>query len=777
MAYSILINGTISKPIKNGYTIKEILSEELDNVVLSVPQTDEINGIEPYDIVAIYKDTTLINKMLLGDYTCSIASFNPEKWNYYISLVSPTQKLKTVVLPNLAITQHLTGDKTTLLDFFNKIKTVYLDSEEDTYYFSDELVALITNEICPEETFNKSNVLELFNFLLDKVGCVCKVEIDSDNHFKIGYLDKNAKGRALSLNEFIEADKSYSMAEYVSELDNEVENALYPLNSDTDTFARCIVKTSPRALNNYQLTDDNAQIVLPYPIYRLEKVEIEFTYTSTSQTLEYAKLDITSKVLEKNEYDTLHFNPVDDETIYDTKTGHLYYKQGSRSIDGLGVKSSTAFGGIYAINNILNETLLIQSLHQDFKRMLFTVTYVTLGGARIRTSKETNLKHDVVMFNSQSNSYVDLKNLGLKEIETINRLGNERMNVKGRYPITMVNIPKITDYYQDYVVTQVEKQYTNDYILLKAELSKNFASRHGFDGIDYRKRITQLATEETLERHDLIKKYCMFSFISGGSSLTYANYILKTLDSANTYEGVQALTFKTDVMSDYASNGFLKYAIGNSIVFSFKCEDNISVGNKIYDTTNYLQDRVKYVDENGEFTNISIKLYKNWSAFATNQITSSADMTTYYSQVSKFYPIIKPIMLNEEPMILRVVNKTLYKDNREITKITLQDEFLTNDKRIIIGNHFIEKNNLLTNASITRPTLYLYYSTYETYKKGDKCKGEQSALTITFNDNSFTVNTLSNWASWSIGDADRNMYIGVNGNQNTIYLNILDHRG
>ena len=269
----------------------------------------------------------------------------------------------------------------------------------------------------------------------------------------------------------------------------------------------------------------------------------------------------------------------------------------------------------------------------------------------------------------------------------------------------------------------------------------------------------------------------MFSFISGGNNKTYANYILKTLDSANAYEGVQALAFKTDAMNEYVSNGFLKYAIGNSVVFSFKCDDNISVGLKLSDASQGIQNRVKYVDENGEFTTITIKLYKDYAEYAKGNITSFADWINYYQLTSSQYPIMNSLMFDEESMILRAETKSIYKDNREVTKITLQDEFLTNDERIIIGKYFIEKNNLLTNASIARPTLYLYYSTSGTYKKGDKCKGVKTPLSITFNDNSFTVPTNSNWASWSIGDDNRNMYIGVNGNQSTLYLNIFEHRG
>ena len=62
------------------------------------------------------------------------------------------------------------------------------------------------------------------------------------------------------------------MAEYASELDIEVENALYPLTSGVDTFAKTNIRTTARASVDYQLTDENLEIVLPYPIYRLDKV-------------------------------------------------------------------------------------------------------------------------------------------------------------------------------------------------------------------------------------------------------------------------------------------------------------------------------------------------------------------------------------------------------------------------------------------------------------------------------------------------------------------------
>ena len=68
----------------------------------------------------------------------------------------------------------------------------------------------------------------------------------------------------------------------------------------------------------------------------------------------------------------------------------------------------------------------------DLKDILYTISYVTTANLRMRTSKTTKLKHNVVLTNNQQNSFVDLNCWeGKQEKQNINRLGNDRLTAIG----------------------------------------------------------------------------------------------------------------------------------------------------------------------------------------------------------------------------------------------------------------------------------------------------------------------------------------------------------
>ena len=81
----------------------------------------------------------------------------------------------------------------------------------------------------------------------------------------------NERGNSFDIAKYSVVTKQQSLSEYASELDIETENALYPLTSGVDTFAKTNIRTTSRASTGLQMTDENLEIVLPYPIYRLEQ--------------------------------------------------------------------------------------------------------------------------------------------------------------------------------------------------------------------------------------------------------------------------------------------------------------------------------------------------------------------------------------------------------------------------------------------------------------------------------------------------------------------------
>ncbi len=750
--------------LKEGYTIKEILDETLDSGMLSIPQESEIL-IEPLDIALIYNNTEIINKMLVGDYIEEIASFLPTiKYNYVINLISPTIALQNITMPNLAITQPLTGTKRTIAYHLNRILELYLN---DNYYFDSELL-LLANVACPEYQFNKSNVWEVMNKLLEKINCIVKVIIDNANQFKISYMKLNQKNNEIDMTKINNTSSYYSLSDYASELDIEAENALYPLQNDQDTFIRSTIRTTVRCSNNYQLTDENQEIVLPSPIYRLEKVEVELIYKPDAFTSTYYKGDITSYVLEKKQYDSL-YESVWSGSSAPYKITSLYYTEGSNIIGGLGLLVSASVRAIRQIliaQILIDDEVLVDSFDTDYKQMLYTVTYVTLGNTRIKTSKTIPTKNKRVLFNNQPDSFVDIKALGEKEVQNVNRLGNKQKTITGRYLLSDT-LPILGDYYGDYILSTRELQYNDYSILLKGELSKNYVNKVNYTGINYKKRITSIASaSEALFRHELIKRYMQFSF-TNILSTPYAEYQLTTLTDG---DSIKLITITTDIIDYNIAINFTKYVQGNSITLSFRFIDNYSAGLQLYDISNGIQKQVAYVDENGEFEDITIKAYTDYSDYANTEFSGPVYLIDEYANsFSSQYPIIDDDMVDESYLIY-TINKTLYKDNREIIGITLQDEYCSDTTDIIIGSMWLERNVLV---NLSTETIYIWASTTETYEVGYKglAKGTQTEISYDITNNYISVATDTSWLSWAIADNDGNIYLAVNGNVGTIYLN------
>lgn len=764
VSYDDIAGGTYYT-LKEGYTLKEILDETLDSGMLAVPQTSEIL-VEPLDIALIYNDATIINKMLVGDFVENIASFLPTlKYNYILNLISPTIVLQNITLPNLAITQPLTGTKRTISYHLNRILDVYLDSD---YYFDASLLALTNDVVCPEYQFNKSNVWEVMNKLLEKLNCVVKVIIDNANRFKISYLNINQRNNEIDISKINNISSYYSLADYASELDIEAENALYPLQEDQDTFIRSTIRTTVRCSSNYQLTDENQEIVLPSPIYRLEKVEVELVYKPTSITSAYYKGDITSYILEKKQYDSLYENVYSGASA-PYKITSLYYTEGSNVIGGLGLYVSATVRAIRQIliaKILIDDGVLLDSFDTDYKKMLYTVTYVTLGNARIKTSKTIPTKNKRVLFNNQADSFVDVKALGEKEVQNVNRLGNKQKTIFGRYTLTDT-LPVLGDYYGDYILSTRELKYNDNFVLLKGELSKNYVNKVSYTGISFKKRITSIASaSEALFRHELIKKYMQFSF-SYILTSDYAKYQLTTLTNG---DSIKLITAKTDVIDYNISMPFTKYVNGNSIEMSFRFIDNYSAGLQVYDIGNGIQKQVTYVDNNGEFKNILIKLYSDYSDYANIAFSGPIYLIDQYADsFSSQHPIIDDDMVDESYLV-HSIQKTLYKDNREIIGITLQDEYCSDTTDIIVGPMWMERNVLV---NLSTEAIKIWASTTETYEANYKglAKGTQTELTYTIINNHITVETETSWLSWAIADSSGNIYLAINGNTGTIYLN------
>lgn len=485
----------------------------------------------------------------------------------------------------------------------------------------------------------------------------------------------------------------------------------------------------------------------------------------------------------------------------------------------------------------------------DIREVKIKVTYTPLTSTKTLTSTYLPQKHNVVMPNSQSESLIDADKFGIFNQNTVNRLGNPEITAINRYE-SMANVPALGDYIGDYILAVREISVHEGFINFKGNFYKNYVQKTMFTGLNARRRMWAIAkTEDAIERSDLMKINAEFSFsnknevnwLPFSNSTNRNNYVVYLLSGlaynvlnanpTSTSKRVVGLVAKTMLKIDevvgevFSDEFFLETAVfqsGRSVLVTTKMLDNYAVDLQVSELTDGgpLQKYFGYVDNNGEAIRFDFKVLKKirneisdfdipapydtvtWTLYdQTNNnqaytvsvrryTDSEADYKAYVQNTSWKLPKTYTGQYQSEDVIFEhqfLINK----DNRETLRFTIQNEFTSDTKDIIVTEKMAEYCALLTGTAHTN--IRFYYSTTEKYELYDKvAKGTVvNLLPFTFVENRLTLTPsilnaiapplYSTIQSWAIADLNGNLIIGVNKVGTTpitssIYLNILKYR-
>jgi hypothetical protein len=484
----------------------------------------------------------------------------------------------------------------------------------------------------------------------------------------------------------------------------------------------------------------------------------------------------------------------------------------------------------------------------DMRAMKFKVTYIPVLSAKVLTSSYLQTKHNVVMPNSQTENFVDIQKFGLANEQTANRVGNPELTVINRYN-NATSVPALGDYIGDYVLASREISVHQGFTNFKGSFFENFVQKTMFTGIVAKRRMWAIAkVEDAIERSELIKINAEFSFINKGevswspfsvtaSRNAYVQYLMSGLiwsSSSNKYTTssskrvigtIGSTLLEVDpVLGDiYSDEYFLESAImqaGRSAVIVLKMFDNFAVGFQVSsaNASGPLQKYVSYVDGNGEAISIKLKLLKNIRNAITDyglpNFTGTENITAYdqvngnttYTITMRNYTDAEveykahvrdtawklPATYNGQYQSGDVIfeyTMPINKDNRELLRISIQNEFTSDSKNIVVTEKMAEYCGLLTGTQ--NANIRFYYSTTEQYGLQDKnAKGtiiNLAPISITNNQIFLTSGVLaaipsySAVTSWGIADLDGKLIIGVNKPTvgvaaTSIFLNILKYR-
>ena len=814
----ITLNGTAVN-FKYGLTITDVLNKNLNTGVLVIPQSDSLT-IEPFDQVVIRYETTKYLYMIVGNYRKIITKFSGTlQYNYEITLVSPTIKLQRIILPARSITRKISVDSTLTI---RTIMLRYLAMYMPGVTMNAALTAL-TNVPAPEMSWNRPTLFEVFNDLLITLGVV----VTMPTFTTLGYLDLSSEGSQINESFINNYEYSRDISEYASAVEVEAQN-VYSKDSITKTASPLSIRTT----ESIKITTENQEIVLQKPIFTIEKVLAHFRFFDTGGNSDsiITDLDITNRVVEKSVYDLLtssnNTGYIDDTSSIKYRRNHLFFSQGGTTISGLNFREDNwlSFANTKAaISHVIRAELksiygstYSDSTYEDqgndldnklYDEIAFTIEYTTTDNVLFRSRKDVKPKHESILINNQTNSFVYSDLLGKQQQEFINRIGNEELSITGRYT-NYSDIPDLSDYINNYKLVEREIQFQGKYYLFKGKLTEHYSAENMFAGINTQKRYTELAAiSDAFNSNHITEKFYRFGLSdTANDDETFTGYVIANYGVAN--KTIDGAIVNTKLSDDTISDNFLlngtPYQFGHSFVYTIRMEDNINVGYQLENAALIFSAQqnklVRYTDQFGNFKSIKIRLfskggikeeaknptYNNNFSNSRNflEITNNAAKLPVIESTRRYYTsetnFVDYNPLDDSKKIYDSNYENRYKDNREITFESLQFHIFPNDDIILTDKFYKYIPPLYFDNS--NESFKVAYSTTDTYSRGNTAyKGNiipSSEVTIIKIGNRIGIQKASgsldfqNFTSWALLDNDNNLLIGVNANGNqSIYLN------
>lgn len=557
--------------------------------------------------------------------------------------------------------------------------------------------ALFDTVLAPQFAFTKNTLREI----LQQIGKVIHGEPklrpkkDANGWYGEVWYDIYGSGRMskISKHKPYLIETSHAVENFCSSLDSSVENLINSLDRYSgvikDPYGEGF-KTVRTENTFVRVTETNMIISTTFPIYSVEKLEY---YDDNLGTV-----DITAYLFEGSEYSRLSSYSAQ---YPQAKLYALRFKQGEKNIDGLNFKrqrtsdTATLFGD-YSIVAIIKQATGNSSFSIDetkYPEMRFRVTYAPIYSTRISQTKPyyKDVRRPASLFFNQTANLVETKYYGENMKGAVARLGNVEKSIS-YYLYNVYSIPKVGDMYdEDYMISGVAVEWQTDYIRCTIALTKSFNRISQYIGVSSVRRYSEISENQAVERNVLYREYVVIgdeetpdadtrigNGFMVGLSYTFRqryayNPVTAVIAWGESYQGTPTAAVVLPVISS---------AFGNSISFAWQYEDNYSAGDSVnYHTegkddteiTGYFQNAYRYTDNYGRiyYYNFDLRTY-------VDSVDTPLNLPAYGGGVPPLsYDIFSTV--GKQPYILR-------KDNREALQVSVQVDFVTNLKDMIIGS-------------------------------------------------------------------------------------------
>lgn len=559
--------------------------------------------------------------------------------------------------------------------------------------------ALFDTVLAPQFAFTKNTLREILQQIGKVIHGEPKLRPKKDENGWYGevFYDIYGSGRMSNISKHKPylVETSHAVENFCSALDSNVENLINTL----DKYSGVINEPykggyqTVRTENTFvRVTESNMIISTRYPVYSIEKLEY---YDNTVGTV-----DLTAYLFESSEYARLSSY---SGNFPDAKLYALRFTQGKRNIDGLNFKrqrtsdTATAYGD-YSIVAIIKQTTGNSNFSvSNYPAMQFRVTYTPIYNTRLSQTKPyyKDVRRPASLFFNQTANLIETKYYGENMKGAVARLGNVEKSIS--YMLFNVSsIPKAGDMYdKDYMISAVAVEYLPTYIKCTIALTKSFNRISQYIGVSSERRYSEISETQAVERNPIYQEYVVIGeeetpdadthigngFMVGLSYTFIQEYDYNPVNAViawgESYQGEPTATVILPVISS---------AFGNSISFSWEYADNYSAGNSVEFHTEgegdetisgYFQNAFRYTDNYGRIYYYHFDL-RTYIDYRDVTVDTPFDLPAYGGNIPPLsYDIFSTV--GKQPYILR-------KDNREALQVSVQVNFVTNLKDMIIGS-------------------------------------------------------------------------------------------
>lgn len=616
--------------------------------------------------------------------------------------------------------------------------------------------------------------------------------------------------------------KNIDGQEYCSEVESVAENVIEGNSGNASIIYPSNNKFATMRSLEYRVTDDLAYIILPYPIYKIQRLLINpiglsdtggFSYKEyVDENGNYYIPNITKYLVEDNEWNALPEVPENGlSSLTLAKSNTIIYAKGDSSI-WISSKQTkrrptleqpayismlkSAFLGEELkkfVNpktgyTLYNAVLLNSSINP--KNWEFQIEYIPMtSSTKMKAHKAeetTRLYTQIVNQRAEVNS---AESFGKYLHATAQKTGTEKLAIAKTYK-KIADVPKVGSLVKhngkQYKIVANSWRVSNPFTFTVVHtLSKNWASKSKRVSVDQKYRNWSIPFNSYIWRTLYYEEFIELSGTDNGiNESAFNNYLIEyslqklfTLNNEEKDIQIRNLLFGIGyLVTDGAQKGCLlpvsAQGIGSSIVISAQMQDNLSAGLRINPTdTEYCED-VLYCNADGTLLDTRILL--------TNGIDNfDASAFPYSGFDSVLNKTVNTVLKYDETSTTQYFfDERFYldKDPGEALKITIQLHYIPKEDWIVVGNKLAEDNPLIAEV---KKELYVYGLKNYIRDGVDVIESSELALIggvvsagiimsceggkIRIEDEPFMQGLIdNNCKSWCVIDGENNLYIGSN---------------